>query len=183
MVQDSAPGGLERTPMNDATRHESLDGIRQLSSLPDTQRQYLELALAIVCRALGVPLGKVLQLDRQGALLIVQAGIGWRQGVTGHATVPANPKAIAGYALGQTGVVIIDDVKETSRFTDAHLLHSHGVRSSLAIRISCRGRPWGVLTVHEQRRRRFSSEEIQFFNDVAVELGTLIDAREPAQRV
>ena len=138
------------------------------------------MALTIVCQALGVPLGKVLELDRQGTLLLVRAGIGWRQGVTGHATVPANAKSIAGYALGQAGVVIIDDVKETSRFADAHLHQSHDVRSSLATRISCSGRPWGVLTVHEQRRRRFSPKEIQFVKNAAEELGTLIVAREDA---
>jgi GAF domain-containing protein len=69
-------------------------------------------------------------------------------------------------------------VKETSRFTDAHLLRSHDVRSTLATRISRKGKPWGVLTIHEQRRRRFSSQEIQFLKDAAVELGTLIEAKE-----
>ena len=169
------------TSMNDLTRREALAGIRELSSAAATQRSYLESALVIICRALDVPLGKVLEMDGQEALLHVRAGIGWRQGVAGHATVPANAKSIAGYTLGQTGVVIIDDVKETSRFSDAHLLRSHDVRSSLAARISCTGRLWGVLTVHEQRRRRFSPTEIQFVKDVAAELGTVIDARAAAQ--
>jgi GAF domain-containing protein len=105
------------------------------------------LALAIICLGLEVPLGKVLELDRDGKLLLVRAGIGWRQGIAGYATVAANTTSIAGYTLRQAGVVVFDDVKETSRFTDAHLLRSHDVRGTLATRISRKGKPWGVLTI------------------------------------
>jgi GAF domain-containing protein len=164
--------------INEAGLQEALDELRGLTNSPHAQRNYLELALAIICLGLEVPLGKVLELDRKGELLLVRAGIGWGQGVTGHANVPAATTSIAGYTLGQTGVVIFVDVKDTSRFTDARLLRSHDVRGTLAIRISCKGKPWGVLTIHEQIRRRFSSQEIQFLKDAALELGALIEAKE-----
>lgn len=162
--------------MNNAGQRQALDELRSLSTFPQAQRDYLELALAAICLGLEVPLGKVLELDGEGKLLLVRAGIGWREGITGHATVLADTTSIAGYTLGQTGIVIFDDVKETSRFTEAHLLRSHDVRSSLATRISCNGKPWGVLTVHEHRRRRFSPKEIEFFKAAAAELGVLIKA-------
>ena len=164
--------------INDAGLQEARDKLHALSNSPQTQRNYLELALAIICLGLEVPLGKVLELDRKGKLLLVRAGIGWSQGITGHANVPATTTSIAGYTLGQTGVVIFVDVKDTSRFTDARLLRSHDVRGTLAIRISCKGKPWGVLTIHEQMRRRFSSQELQFLKDAALELGALIESRE-----
>ena len=164
--------------INDAGLQEARDKLHALSNSPQTQRNYLELALAIICLGLEVPLGKVLELDREGRNLLVRAGVGWRQGISGHVSVPATTKSIAGYTLGQTGVVIFEDVKETSRFTDAHLLFSHDVRGTLATRILCRGKPWGVLTIHEQIRCRFSSQEIQFLTDAAVELGALIEAKE-----
>jgi len=164
--------------INEAGLQEALDQLRGLTNSLQTQRNYLELALAIICLGLEVPLGKVLELDRKGELLLVRAGIGWGQGITGHVNVPATTTSIAGYTLGQTGVVIFVDVKDTSRFTDALLLRSHDVRGTLAIRISCKGKPWGVLTIHEQIRRRFSSQEIQFLKDAALELGALIEANE-----
>jgi GAF domain-containing protein len=164
--------------ISDAGLQEALDELRGLSNSPQTQRNYLELALAIICLGLEVPLGKVLELDRTGKLLLVRAGIGWGEVITGYANVPATTTSIAGYTLGQTGVVIFVDVKDTSRFTDARLLRSHDVRGTLAIRISCKGKPWGVLTIHEQIRRRFSSQEIQFLKDAALELGALIEAKE-----
>jgi GAF domain-containing protein len=164
--------------IDEAGLQEALDQLRGLTNSPQTQRNYLELALAIICLGLEVPLGKVLELDPKGELLLIRAGIGWGQGITGHVNVPATTKSIAGYTLGQTGVVIFVDVKDTSRFTDARLLRSHDVRGTLAIRISCKGKPWGVLTIHEQIRRRFSSQEIQFLKDAALELGALIEAKE-----
>jgi GAF domain-containing protein len=162
--------------INDAGLQEALDELRNLSNPPQTQRNYLELALATICLGIEVPLGKVLELDHDGKNLLVRAGVGWRQGISGHATVPANTKSIAGYTMGQKGVVIFEDVKETSRFTDAQLLFSHDVRSTLAIRILCKGKPWGVLTIHEQIRRRFSSQEIQFLKEAALVLGALVEA-------
>jgi GAF domain-containing protein len=164
--------------INDAGLDEALDELRGLSSSPRTQGNYLEVALAIVCLGLEVPLGKVLELDSEGKHLLVRAGIGWRKGMAVHANVPATAASIAGYTLGQTDVVVFDDVKDTSRFTDAHLLRSHDVRGTLATRILRGGKPWGVLTAHEQIRRRFSSQEIQFLKDAAVELGALIEANE-----
>lgn len=164
--------------INDAGLQEALEELRGLATPPDTQRDYLELGLEIICLGIEVPLGKVLELDPEGKSLLVRAGVGWRQGIAGHVSVPANTRSIAGYAFGQTGVVIFEDVKETSRFTDARLLFSHDVRGTLAIRISCKGKPWGVLTVHEQVRRRFTSQEIEFLQDAALGLGGLIEARE-----
>lgn len=164
--------------INDAGLREALEELRGLAALPNTKRDYLELGLEIICLGLETPLGKVLELDREGESLLVRAGVGWKRGITGHVSVPANIRSIAGYTFGQTGVVIFEDVKETSRFTDAHLLFSHDVRGTLAIRISCKGKPWGVLTVHAQIPRRFSSQEIEFLQDAALDLGSLIEARE-----
>lgn len=162
--------------MTDARHREALDQLRALSAGPRASLDALDAALAIICQAIEVPMGKILQLVEQGTLLLVRSGIGWKQGVAGHATVSANTGSVAGYALARPGVVIIDDVKRTSRFTDAELLRSHDVQSSLATRIVCWGQPWGVLTLHEQRRRTFSSTEIAFFKGAAAEIGALIAA-------
>jgi HTH-type transcriptional regulator, bacterioopsin transcriptional activator and related proteins len=164
--------------INDAGLHEALDDLRSLATSPGTQWNYLELSLQIICLGLEVPLGKVLELDSEGKSLLIRAGVGWREGIIGHVAVPANKRSIAGYTLEQTGVVIFEDVMETSRFSGAHLLFSQDIRSTMAIRILCRGKPWGVLTIHEQIHRRFTSQEIEFLQDAARDLGALIEAKE-----
>lgn len=158
----------------DARHRNALDQLRELSTLQERKPDFLHAALGIICEGVQVPMGKVLELVNEGTLLVVRAGVGWRDGVAGHATVPANAASIAGYSLTQTGVIIFSDVSGTSRFTDAHLLRSHGVRSSLAARVLCKGEPWGVLTLHEQRRRRFSPHDIDFTKAAALQLGDLI---------
>lgn len=169
--------------INDAGLQEALDDLRSLATSPGTQRNYLELGLEIICLGLEVPLAKLLELNREGESLLIRAGIGWREGIVGRVAVPANERSIAGYTLEQTGVVVFEDVMETSRFSGAHLLLSQDVRSTMAIRISCRGKPWGVLTIHERIHRRFSSQEIEFLQDAARDLGALIEAKEAVRTI
>jgi len=164
--------------INDAGLQEALAELRGLATAPDTERDYLELGLEIICLGLEVPLGKVLELNREGKSLFIRAGVGWREGIVGHVAVPASERSIAGYTLEQTGVVIFEDVMETSRFSGAHLLSSQDVRSTLAIRILCQGKPWGVLTIHERIHRRFTSQEIEFLQAAARDVGALIEAKE-----
>lgn len=164
--------------INDAGLQEAIVDLRSLATSPGTQRNYLELALGIICLGLEVPLGKILELDRGGKNLLVRAGVGWKEGIIGQVFVLADARSVAGYTLGQTGVVVFDDGKDMSWFSGAHLLFSQDVRSTMAIRIVCQGKPWGVLTIHERIRRHFTLQEIRFLQDAALYLGSLIDARE-----
>lgn len=164
--------------INDAGLQEALEDLRSLATSPGTQRNYLELGLGIICLGLEVPLGKVLELDRDGKNLFVRAGVGWGEGIVGRVFVLADSRSIAGYTLGQTGVVVFADPMETTWFSGAHFLFSQDIRSTMAIRILCRGKPWGVLTVHEKIHRHFTPPEIEFLQDAALDLGSLIDANE-----
>ena len=134
----------------------------------------LDSALAIIVRALGTPLAKILELDASRGLLVVRAGVGWREGVTGSVTVPVGFTSSAGYALAQDSVVIFEDIQRTRRFTDATLLRSHDVTSSLAVRIADERGVLGVLSVHERRPRRFSAGEVAFIEAAAALVAALM---------
>ncbi len=164
--------------INDTGLQESLEELRGLAATSsNAQRTYLEVALAIICLGLEVPFGKLLELDQSGKSLRVRAALGWRQGIAGQTKVSASSNTIAGYAIEQRDAVVFDDVTDTSRFSEAHLLRAHGVRATLAVPIACNGVTWGVLSVHEQVRRAFSSEEVQFVKESAGELGRLIEVK------
>ncbi len=139
-----------------------------MSGAPETGLARLDRALALICDALGAPLGKILELDQSGSSFVVRAGIGWRDGVAGHATVSAAVTSTAGYALAQPQAVIFDDVQRTSRFTDAALLRSHDVIGSLAVRIKGRERPRGVLSMHDHGRRKFTAQDAAFLEAAAL---------------
>lgn len=160
-----------------------MDRLRGIARRGRKGCDHMEGALAVICDALQVPMGKVLVLAEDRNVLLVRAGVGWNSGVTGQAQVVANDTSIAGYSLAREGVIIFSDVTGTRRFTEAHLLRGHGVRSTLAARVSHQGKPWGVITLHERERREFSREEVAFVKAAAVELGTLVGAADREQNV
>lgn len=147
--------------------HKALAELRLLREAHGIGAARLESALSIICRTLNAPLAKILQLNESGNLFVVRAGIGWREGVVGHATVPASDKSTAGYALRHRRAVIFDDIQRTRRFTDTTLLRSHDVTSSLAIRLTREERAVGVLSVHEHRSRRFTAGDVLFIEEAA----------------
>ncbi len=158
----------------DAGHAEALARLRALCATQDADSTRLEQALRVVAGALGTPFAKILELEKSGELLVVSAGIGWRKGVAGYATVPAATSSSAGYVLRQQRAVIFDDIQRTRRFTDATLLRSHNVTSSLAVRIAGQDRVLGVLSVHEQAPRRFTSHEASFLEEAATILADLM---------
>jgi len=159
----------------------ALAELEALRNAPGADNVRLDTALAIVCRTLNAPLGKVLALRDSGDYLLVRSGIGWRDGVVGCMVVPATNASTAGYALRHPRAVIFNDVQGTARFTDATLLHSHDVRSSVAVRLVADGRPIGVLSVHELSLRRFSDRDATFIEQAASIVADLMrDSRREA---
>jgi GAF domain-containing protein len=144
--------------------------LAELDSLRDSTLSHaarLETALVIICKALNVALAKILGLNDSGNELVVRSGVGWRDGVVGYATVPATTTSAGGYALGQRRAVVFNDIQGTARFTDATLLRSHNVRSSIAVRIAVEDRSIGVLSVHELSTREFSDRDAAFIEQAA----------------
>jgi GAF domain-containing protein len=152
----------------------ALGELRELVSATESGDTRLDSALKIIGAALETPLAKVLELVASGNHLVVRAGVGWRDGVTGQVTVPVGPTSSAGYALTHDRAVIFDDIQGTRRLTDATLLRSHNVMSSLAVRIADGRGVLGVLSVHERRRRRFSSGEAAFIEAAAAIVAALM---------
>ena len=94
-------------------------------------------------------------------------GASEREAIVGGTTVPATNRSAAGYALGCRGSVIFDDVQRTRRFTDATLLRSHDITSSLAVQLVANGRVLGVLSVHAIRPRTFTGRDASFLEEAA----------------
>jgi GAF domain-containing protein len=112
-----------------------------------------------------------------GTTLLLQAGVGCREGLVGTATVGTNLQSQAGYALIFPGPVVVDDLRTENRFEDADLLREHGVVSGLSTTIHVDGRAYGVLSAHTKERRSFTEDEILFLQEVAEVLGAAIGRR------
>ncbi len=143
-----------------------------------------EEATKVIADTLEVELCKVLELLPDGSAVRLAAGVGWRQGLVGHATVSVSSESQAGYTLLSDEPVVVEDLSTETRFTGPALLTEHGVVSGLSVVIRSARGPWGVLGAHTWSQRRFTQDDVHFFETVAGILGVAIERQsvEVAQR-
>jgi PAS domain S-box-containing protein len=130
-----------------------------------------------VTRTLGVEFCKILELQPDGQALVLRAGVGWKDGLVGHATFELGTRSQAGYTLATNAAVIVEDLPSETRFNDPTLLRDHGVVSGMSVIIPGSGRSFGVLGAHSSSRRKFQGEDIHFLESVAHILSAAIERR------
>ena len=128
-----------------------------------------------VSQALAIDLVKVLELLPDGQSMLVRAGVNWKPGVVGHATMAAHTGSPGGYALQQDYAVISSDVASETRFKIPDLLVDHGVKSMVNVVIRGEGEPFGVLEVDAREQRTFDQDDINFLQNYANLLAAAID--------
>ncbi|MDP9379167.1 MAG: PAS domain S-box protein [Chloroflexota bacterium] len=159
---------------------------RDLSALMDE-------AVVIVARTLRIEYCKVLELLPEGDALLLRAGVGWKEGYVGRATVGRGSDSQAGYTLATGGPVVVDDLRAELRFAGPPLLHEHGVVSGISVPIPGHERPFGVLGAHTTSRRSFTADDVYFLQAIANVIATALEReafeeelsleREEAQRL
>jgi PAS domain S-box-containing protein len=146
----------------------------------------MEQFVARTAQCLEVEYAKILELLPDGQALLLKAGVGWKDGYAGQATVSAGLESQAGYTLllskpakGTTLVagepVIVEDLNGETRFNGPPLLFEHGIVSGMSITIPGHGRPYGVLGVHTARRREFTQDDVEFLRTVTHLLALAIE--------
>jgi two-component system, cell cycle sensor histidine kinase and response regulator CckA len=132
-------------------------------------------ASVIVAETLGVEFCKILELLPDGKALLLRAGVGWKAGLVGQATVGAGINSQAGYTLLSNEPVIVKDLRTDERFSGPPLLREHGVVSGLSVIIGPRDRPLGVLGAYTTKPRSFTEDDIHFLEAVANVLSPVIE--------
>ena len=127
----------------------------------------IESATRRVLHALPVEFCAVLELLPGGAALLLRAGVGWRPGLVGRATVGAGRESHAGYAIETDRPVVIADLPRETRFRPPALLRDHGVLSGLTVVIRGDGTPYGVIGAYASARRRFTNSHVMFLQAIA----------------
>ena len=131
-----------------------------------------------VAQTLAVEFCKLLELQPDGLTLLLKAGVGWREGLVGQATVPTGMGSQAGYTLTSNEPVIVEDLRAETRFSGPSLLVDHGVLSGMSVIIPGRDRPYGVLGAHTAKRRSFRNEDINFLESVANILSQAVERKD-----
>ena len=104
----------------------------------------------------------------------MRAGIGWRDGVVGHARLGDDLSSPAGFAFKTGEAVLSNHLGSESRFTTPALLIEHGVHSALNVLIGDHVAPdFGVLEVDSTNRDEFARHDMAFLESLA---NTIADA-------
>ena len=123
-------------------------------------------AATLVVRTLEVEFCEVLELLPDTQALRLRAGVGWHEGLVGHATVGAETSSHGGYTLLSRKPVIVEDLRTERRFI-APLLQDHNVVSGVSVIIHEQHQAFGVLGAHTARQRVFTADDINFLQSIA----------------
>ena len=126
---------------------------------------------------MGVRFCKVLEYLPHENQFLVRAGVGWHEGVVGHARLGAELSSPAGYALHTGKPVISNHLQDEDRFKTPELLLEHGVRRALNVILLGDSHPFGVLEVDSEAPGAFTEHDIDFLQAVANLVGLALDRR------
>jgi PAS domain S-box-containing protein len=132
-------------------------------------------AVELVAKAMNAEFCKILWLE--GDKLRLVAGVGWRDGVVGKATVSTGIESQAGYTLQIRKPVIVEDLTKEKRFKAPALLLEHGIVSGISVPMVYGDKIYGVMGVHSKRRRRFTSADVDFLQSVANMITAAVERR------
>ncbi len=139
-------------------------------------------AVEQIAETLNVEYCKVLELLPDGDALLLRAGVGWLPGYTvGEATVGADLDSQAGYTLMMNDPVIVQDLRQETRFSGPPLLQIHEVVSGMSVIIAGQPQPYGVLGAHTRVQRQFSPDQVNFLQSIANLLAMTVERRKAEQ--
>lgn len=139
-------------------------------------------AVTVLAADLGVEYANLLELLPDGTA-VFRAGVGWRPGLVGGATVELRPGTPAGQVVLDQAPVLIEDLRTDGRYPAPSMAREHGVVSSLTVPLYGQARPLGVLGVHTARPRRFPEGDVHFVQAVANVVATAMERHRHEERL
>jgi PAS domain S-box-containing protein len=116
----------------------------------------------------------ILELQPGGTRLLLRAGVGWQEGIVGIGLVSTGSDSQAGYTLTSAEPIIVEDLSTEKRFSGPALLTDHGVVSGMSCVIRDGDHVYGVLGVHTDHPRTFSTEDANFLQAIASVIGSAV---------
>ncbi|RAI43435.1 sensor histidine kinase [Rhodoplanes roseus] len=159
----------------------AITGFTRFASETVTPDRLMQHAVAQVSRVTDVGHVKVLRYRAEHGDLLVEAGVGWKDGVVGHATLGLEISSPPGRAVQTGGTVVIDDLPHDREYRLSGLLRDHGIVSLVNVPIMIDGRTWGVLEADSEMPRRFDEWDVDFLTAMANALGCAL-ARHAAEQ-
>jgi signal transduction histidine kinase/CheY-like chemotaxis protein len=141
----------------------------ELALRSDDLEEILTEACRLAGEALGTDLAKVVELQEDGKTLAVRAGVGWKPGVIGVATITAEEDTSEGHALRTGEPMISPDIATETRFKYPQFLIDNNVRAvANVLIIGGQGKPpFGILQIDSRVPRQFTESDTLFLRSYA----------------
>ena len=149
----------------------------ELALRSDDLDEILTEACRLAGEALGTDLAKVVELQGDGKTLRVRAGVGWKPGVVGQATITAEHDTSEGHALRTGEPMISPDIAKETRFRYSQFLIDNDVRAvANVLIIGGHGKPpFGILQIDSHVPRQFTESDTLFLRSYANLLAGAVD--------
>jgi two-component sensor histidine kinase len=168
----------------EATEGEVLDKLRRhirilvdlgrLSVENASTERFLDQAVVQIARAVEIHHVKVLQYRPDTSDLLLIAGIGWKDGVVGTATLSSDLRSPPGRAFQTAEAVSIRDFSEQEEYVRSEFLSEHGIVAVSNVPVVIGGAAWGVLEVDSTKPRDFSQDTTEFLTAAAALIGAAL---------
>ncbi len=149
----------------------------ELALRSDDLEEILTEACRLAGEALGTDLAKVVELQGDGKTLVVRAGVGWKPGVIGIATITAEDNTSEAHALRTGEPMISPDIATETRFKYSQFLIDNNVRAvANVLIIGSQGKsPFGILQSDSRVPRQFTESDTLFLRSYANLLAGAVD--------
>src|SRR5690348_2101 len=137
-------------------------------------RSFMGEAVRQISRAVEIGHVKIMRYRRQHADLLVEAGIGWKPGVIGAATLSASLRSPPGRAFQTAEPVVIPNFSEQTEYEISSFLREHHIVALSNTPILVDGAAWGVVEVDSTSPRAFGKDTSEFLTAVGTLIGALV---------
>ncbi len=145
-------------------------------------QRLMQHACAQVSRVTHIKRVKVLRYRPSSVDLLVVAGVGWKPGVVGAATLPGDSASPPGRSIQTGSPIIIEDLPNDPEYRLSGLLRDHGIVSLVNVPITIDGQSWGVLEVDSQEPWAFDESDAGFLTTCANMIGAALARYEVEQK-
>ena len=140
-----------------------------------TLDELFDQCVRLIAQTLDVELCKLLELLPDGKGLLLRSGVGWKEGLVGHAIVGAGRDSQSGYTLLTEEPIIVTDLSQETRFNGPKLLLDHQVMSGMSVMILGREQPFGAIGAHTKKLKVFTRDDTRFLKSIANILASAIE--------
>jgi two-component sensor histidine kinase len=141
----------------------------------DNLHDILTEATRVTADCLGVPCCKVCRYRPEKGDLLIEAGVGWKPGIVGHASQKADHTSPAGRAFVAGRPMVEPDLREAHGYVLPPFYGEHGIISTVNVPIRGAGEPYGVLEIDSPEPQRYDENDINFLTGFANVVAEAVD--------